>query len=20
MKKDLCLYNPRPKSLYVHLD
>lgn len=20
MKKDLCLFNPRPKSLYVHLD
>jgi len=20
MKKDLCLYNPRPKILYVHLD
>ena len=20
MKKDLCLFNPRPKSIYVHLD
>ena len=20
MKKDLCIFNPRPKSLYVHLD
>ena len=20
MKKELCLFNPRPKSLYVHLD
>ena len=20
MKKDLCLFNPRPKSLYIHLD